>query len=203
MPRQSPLSYLPLVFSTLFQFLLENMHGKAGPPLTWLWRIDYEFLNPTAHPCHHAGPCVVIQERAGSGFGNKNLLVKTATAVKPGEQMKISESGLASTKLFVLWWTGLPIPRTVAQLSDPLTPDNFWAADVQLFVSGGWHPRILVVNWRQRIFVLLNCTAFFLTDNLLLERGSKIGVRVKRLLFFPDENANRAENYLPNQGKKI
>ncbi|KAJ6571537.1 hypothetical protein B0H19DRAFT_1130293, partial [Mycena capillaripes] len=49
----------------------------------------------------------------------------------------------------------IQFPRTLAKLSDPLIAGDFWAADVQWFAQGAWDTGILIVNWREKLFVLL------------------------------------------------
>ncbi|KAJ6571348.1 hypothetical protein B0H19DRAFT_1372467 [Mycena capillaripes] len=51
----------------------------------------------------------------------------------------------------------IQLPQMFTQLSEPLIDGDFWAADVQWVAQGGCHSGILIVNWREKEFVLLNC----------------------------------------------
>ncbi|KAJ7804405.1 hypothetical protein B0H14DRAFT_2884030 [Mycena olivaceomarginata] len=50
----------------------------------------------------------------------------------------------------------IQLPRNFTKFSDVVMADDFWAADVEWFGHGaGWHSGVLIVNWRDHIFVLL------------------------------------------------
>ncbi|KAJ7871881.1 hypothetical protein B0H14DRAFT_2723305 [Mycena olivaceomarginata] len=50
----------------------------------------------------------------------------------------------------------IQLPRNFTKFSDVVMADDFWAANVEWFGHGaGWYSGVLIVNWRDHIFVLL------------------------------------------------
>ncbi|KAJ7641087.1 hypothetical protein FB45DRAFT_1124499 [Roridomyces roridus] len=92
------------------------------------------------------------------------------------------------------------LPHNFPALADSIIDDEFWAADSEWYHPElGWTPGVLLVNWRERTFVLLSCSVrdkHLLQGNLLAMSRSN---EDSQILLYPNSAFSGAWNPLTTE----